>query len=67
MWERYDRVNYEVTDIPKGFRDVMWCPYANEPTFLAYVDGKPTCLECDGNFEFETHEFICHIKKSLTG
>jgi len=52
---------------PKGFRDVMWCPYLNEPAIIEYrdKDGKkePYCPNCNGNFEPESHPFICHILK----
>jgi hypothetical protein len=51
-----------ITNEPKGFRDIMWCPYLNEPAILEYKEGKPWCPNCE-NFEAETHEFIGHIKK----
>ena len=48
----------------KGFRDVIYCPLANEPTFLKYSeDGEPFCDACDGNWEAVSHPFICHIDK----
>lgn len=53
------KVTYEA----KGYRDVIWCPYLNEPAIIEYKDGKPDCHNCDGNYEPETHEFICHIEK----
>lgn len=53
-----------VSDIPSGFRDVVWCPYANEPTFLVSdEDGNPDCPLCAKNFEPETHPFILHVLK----
>lgn len=56
---RPDAVTFE----SKGFRDVIWCPYANEPAFLEYHHETPWCPECNGNYEPETHEFIVHILK----
>lgn len=51
-----------VTFTSKGFRDVWWCPYGNEPFIIKYKeDGEPTCPNCNDNFEVETHIFICHI------
>lgn len=51
----------------KGFRDVVWCPYLNEPAFIEYVtldDGErgPHCQNCE-SYKPETHQFICHILK----
>lgn len=47
-----------------GWRDVIWCPLGNEPTFLTYKEnGEPDCKMCNGNYEPETHPFICHINK----
>jgi hypothetical protein len=58
---RPDRVTFE----PKGYRDVIWCPYGNEPTFLSWGrDNLPQCDNCNGNWEAETHPFICHILKT---
>lgn len=48
---------------PKGYRDLIWCPYGNEPAVLEYVDGKPYCPNCLNNFEAMTHGFIAHIKE----
>ena len=49
---------------PKGYRDLMWCPYINEPTIIVFDEkNNPTCKECNGNFEAETHLFIGHIYK----
>ena len=55
----------KVTFAPKGFRDVIWCPYGNEPTFISYKPGtdEPTCDQCNGNYEPENHPFIAHILK----
>ncbi len=56
-----------ITQIEEGYRDVRWCPYLNEPFIIEYkvVKGEkvPHCPNCNGNFEFETHTFICHINK----
>ena len=47
---------------PKGYRDVIWCPYLNEPTFVEYTqEGYLECPNCNHNFEVATHKFICHI------
>jgi hypothetical protein len=54
-----DRVTFQ----PLGYRDVMWCPYLNEPAILEWRKDKPHCPNCNGNFEPETHPFICHIQK----
>lgn len=54
-----DRVTFR----PLGFRDVMWCPYLNEPAILEWRDNKPHCPNCEGNFEPQTHPFICNIQK----
>lgn len=48
---------------PKGFRDLMWCQYLNEPAILEYRDGRPHCPNCNGNFEAESHPFLGHIRK----
>ncbi len=49
---------------PKGYRDIVWCPYGNEPSFLGVdEDGNTDCRACSGNYEEETHPFICHIIK----
>ena len=50
---------------PQGFRDIIWCPYSNEPEFLGQtVDGtKPHCPGCNGNYEESTHPFVVHIGK----
>lgn len=61
VWE-YDDSLRNVEGVPHGYRDVMWCPYANEPAFLIWKDDEPACSECS-NFEFMTHEFIAHVKK----
>ena len=47
----------------RGVRDVIWCPYANEPTFLKYVNNEPDCDMCNKNYEEETHPYICTIRK----
>lgn len=62
-WVEQEKREWELTKEPKGFRDLMWCPYLNEPTILEYREGEPYCGCCDGNFEAETHEFIAHIKQ----
>jgi hypothetical protein len=49
--------------VPKGMRDVMWCPYMNEPMILEYKGDAPTCPGCGDSFEASTHAFICHINK----
>ena len=56
-----------LTDAPLGFRDLMWCPYLNEPAILEYSNNKPTCPNCRGNFEASTHAFLGHIKKPSWG
>ena len=57
-----DTVSYE----PKGYRDVHWCPYVNEPYISEYnKDDQPDCPLCDGNYEPETHQFICHVYKPV--
>ena len=48
---------------PKGYRDVVWCPYLNEPAILVYENGEPDCPNCNHNYEPSTHIFICHIIK----
>ena len=50
---------------PQGFRDIIWCPYSNEPEFLGQtVDGtKPHCPGCNGNYEESTHQFVVHVGK----
>lgn len=48
---------------PTGSRDLMWCPYLNEPAILEWKDNKPHCPNCDGNFEAVTHTFLGHILK----
>lgn len=48
---------------PKGFRDLMWCPYLNEPAILEYKDDRPHCPNCNGNFEASSHAFMGHIFK----
>jgi hypothetical protein len=56
-----------VTFVGKGYRDVIWCPYLNEPAILEYVDingiRQPDCPNCNRNYESSTHIFICHILK----
>ena len=52
-----------LSDTPKGFRDLMWCPYLNEPVILEYKDENPTCPSCKGSFEASTHWFLGHILK----
>lgn len=53
--------------VPKGFRDIMWCPYINEPMILEWRGDEPYCSGCGNDktssFEPESHVFICHILK----
>lgn len=58
-----DRFVYELGKEPTGFRDLMWCPYLNEPAILEYRNDVPSCPNCNGNFEAATHVFMGHIKK----
>jgi hypothetical protein len=46
---------------PKGFRDIYWCPYMNEPVVLKYRNGTNDkyCELCDSGLDH--HIFICHI------
>ncbi len=63
-WLRGDNRDIAILDAaPKGYRDLMWCPYLNEPAILEYEDGAPHCPNCNGNFEAETHVFMGHIHK----
>lgn len=62
-WKKQNKRKGIISRKPHGYRDVMWCPYINEPAIIEYRDGKPYCPLCNGNFEASTHEFICHIKK----
>lgn len=62
-WGDSSGIPDRVTFHPLGFRDVMWCPYLNEPAILEWRKNKPHCPNCDGNFEPQTHPFICHIQK----
>ena len=48
---------------PRGFRDLMWCPYLNEPAFVRWTEDGADCPNCHGNFEAETHVFIGHVEK----
>lgn len=60
-WETWN-VSFE----PKGYRDVVWCPYGNEPAIIgSYGESEKSinCPECNGNFEYSTHPFICHLGK----
>jgi hypothetical protein len=62
-------MNNRVTFEEKGFRDVRWCPYLNEPFIVEYFStGEAHCPNCEtlyepGNYEESTHKFICHILK----
>lgn len=47
---------------PKGFRDVHWCPYINEPCFLIRRGEEWACPYC-ASYEPETHEFVLHVHK----
>jgi hypothetical protein len=63
-WLRPDgRAVSELGSEPKGYRDLMWCPYINEPAIIEYRDDRPHCVNCDGNFEASTHPFMGHIPK----
>jgi hypothetical protein len=63
VWRAQARAsNYPVTE-PRGFRDLMWCPYMNEPAIIHWAAYKPYCPNCHGNFEPETHPFLLHIAK----
>lgn len=62
-WSSEEGRPHRVSFHPKGYRDVMWCPYLNEPAILEWRDGKPHCPNCNGHFEGATHLFICHIEK----
>ena len=54
--------------VSRGFRDVFWCPYVNEPVVLMYrkdyaLDNKrPYCDLCSKWMD-EDHTFICTVKK----
>ena len=66
MSGRPDSVEFDA----RGYRDVIWCPFLNEPAILEYRTLKngsrvPDCPNCNGNYEPETHEFICHIRKPV--
>lgn len=58
-----------VTAEPKGFRDIYWCPYLNEPVILKYDGDKPKCDGCGNVYDSveqmadDTHTFICHVLK----
>ena len=52
----------ELTEMPMGFRDLLWCPILNEPGILSYENDKPICPHCT-SFSIETHTFIGHITK----
>lgn len=58
---RQDKVSW----VSRGFRDVRWCPYMNEPFIIQYKLGtnEGMCPLCD-SFEADTHEFICSIHKT---
>ncbi len=60
---------HSLTFKPQGYRDVLWCPYLNEPWIMEYnVKTKEvSCPNCDGNYEPSTHPFICHINKYRGG
>ena len=67
----------KLTYKPKGWRDIYWCWYANEPMVLEYRDDEPYCVECQCKFKINKngdgifdknwlgadHIFICHILK----
>lgn len=62
----YRGLRKSVSFTPEGFRDVIWCPYLNEPAILEYDTLKegspPKCPNCE-NYEPCSHQFICHIRK----
>ena len=60
------------TPVPKGFRDVYWCHYLNEPVILKYAKiagDQPRCDGCGVVYDSVAqmtdngHTFICHILK----
>jgi len=66
MTERKGEMGFEgaVRFISRGFRDVYWCPYLNEPIIITYPlpDKKAWCSGCDGTMDTD-HMFICSILK----
>jgi hypothetical protein len=53
-----------VAYVSRGFRDVYWCPYLNEPVILTYslATDTPWCTGCDSELDSE-HTFICTVSK----
>jgi hypothetical protein len=52
--------------VSRGFRDVYWCPYLNEPVIITYpMDKNKTawCVNCNGPMA-EDHWFIVSIRKT---
>lgn len=47
-------------------RNVIWCPYLNEPAFLQidHKNNKLDCPNCARNYEPSSHPFICRILKT---
>lgn len=65
---RHEIVTFE----PKGFRDVYWCPYLNEPVIVEYRRPSPNkfCVNCSGDIDhpgvppfYSKHTFICNVGK----
>lgn len=52
----------ELGHVPRGTRDLMWCPYLNEPAIIEWDGDNPVCPNCK-NFEAATHTFMGHISK----
>lgn len=57
--------------VSRGFRDVYWCPYLNEPIIVTYkmvglIDKEPWCEGCNGPMSETDHWFICTIRKRPT-
>ena len=57
-----ESVSFFPSDIAIG-RNVVWCPYLNEPAFLTIGNKGLDCPNCNGNYEPTSHTFICRILK----
>lgn len=55
-------VSFSPSKIAIG-RNVIWCPYLNEPVFLSIYEDSLDCPGCAHNYEATNHKFICCIKK----